>query len=140
MHVRPSFIADPQPPVSIQPREGPLHNPPIAPQPLRAFHPPSGDARGDPMPSQPKPLLGRILGFVRRQLLGPLSGPAPSTLDRLNGIEGRFHHPAVVDVGCREGNRQREAVLADHKRALRPLFAAIRRIRPARCAPRGRAP
>lgn len=137
MNVRPSFIADLQPPVSIQPREGPLHNPPIAPQPLRAFHTPSGDPRGDPKPSQPKLLLGRIIGFVRMQLLGPLSGPAPRTLDRLNGIEGRFHHPAVVDVGCREGHRQRDAVLVDHKMALRPLFAAIRRIRPGRCAPPG---
>ena len=103
----------------------------------RTLHTPSGDPKSDPDPSQPKPLLSRILGLVCLQLLRTLSGSAQRTLDQLHGLQARFHHLAVMDVGCRDGHRQRDAVLVHPKMALRPLLAAIRRIRPGRFVPPG---
>lgn len=74
------------------------------------------------------------------QLLRPLSWPAARRLDRLNGIDGGFHHLDIMDIGRREGDGQRDAVAIDQKMALRPRFAMIRRIRPGRFAPQGPEP
>ena len=51
--VVPPLVADLQPPVAVQPRERPLHHPPVASQPLARFDAAAGDARGyAPLPER----------------------------------------------------------------------------------------
>lgn len=137
MDVGPSLIANLQPPISVQPRMGPLHDPSIATQSLRTVDAPSGNSRTNPSPAQRLPLGCRIVGFVRMQLLRSLARPTLGASDGLYSIDGGFHHLDVMDMGSRERHRQRDSVSVDHKMALRARFAAILRIRPGRFAPPG---
>lgn len=114
---------------------GPLHRPPVTCLLLRIFDPPSGHPGLHPPPPQSPAFLHRILGLVRMQLLRPLAGSSTPPQNRLNGIEGSLHPLAVLDVGRRESNGQRDSILVDHQRTLRARFSPIRRIRPSRFAP-----
>jgi hypothetical protein len=62
------------------------------------------------------------------QLLGPLPQATTRSADRSDGVEEILEHPRVVDVGRRLPYREWNTVSADHKMALRALFAAIRRV------------
>ncbi len=140
MDVCSPFIANLPSPISVQPRMGSLDDPPRAPQFFRAFDPPPCDARLNPPLPQGLSLLRCILGLIGLEFLGPLAGPASGAPDRFHRIDRGFHHLAVMDMGCREGDGQRDAVLVDHPMALRARFSAIRRIRPGRFAPPGAGP
>ncbi len=126
MDVSPSFIANPQPPIPVQLRGGPLHNPPIVAQFFRTVDPPSGHSRRDPPLAQPPSLVRRIIGLVGMQLLRALSGPTTRAPDRFHGLDGFLHHPPIMPVGRRDGHGQRDAVFVDPQMALCPLLAAIR--------------
>jgi hypothetical protein len=54
-----------------------------------------------------------------------------------DGIDHRFQHSRVVDVGRRMSNRQWDTSAVDHEVALRARFASIRRIGPGVLAPPG---
>lgn len=61
------------------------------------------------------------------QLVGPLSRPStPAALDGLDSDEGVEHALGIVDVGRAHDDRERNAMVVDHKMALRALFAAVR--------------
>jgi len=104
MYVSPSLIANLQPPVSVQPRMGSLNDPTVAPQPLRTFYPPPCYSRLNPPLPQCLSLRRCIISLIGMQLLRPLAASASGTTDRFNGINGLFHHLAVVDIGRRESN------------------------------------
>src|SRR5688572_16941943 len=139
MNVCPSFVAHLQPLVAIQPRVGPLDHPTIETELLLRLHTLPGNSALDPTLAQRSLVLLRLVALVRMQLVGPFTRSSPWTSDRLDGIEGGFEHRRLVDVGCRQQDRERDSLPVDHKMALRALFAAIRWILPGFFAPPGEA-
>ena len=138
MDVVSALLAHLQPPEAVQPRKGPFHGPPVAPQLLAGFDAPPGYPRGyAPLP-QGLTASREIVSLVCVQLLGALARASTRTLDGLDGIHGLFQDPGVVDVGRRVNHRERDTSPVDHNMALRALFALIRRVRSGSFAPRGR--
>lgn len=137
MDVCAPLVADLQPPEATQPSQRSLDHPAILPQALAGLDATSGNARHDAPATACLAALGIVVPFVGMQLLGPLAGASTLASYRRNGIQGRFEHLAVVDIGRRDDHGQREAASLDHQMALRPRFAAIRRVGSARFAPPG---
>jgi hypothetical protein len=69
------------------------------------------------------------------QLGGPAAGPAGALANGRDGVDRGFQHPAVVDVGGRQGHGQRDAVGVDDDMALGARLAPVGRVRPGLKAP-----
>jgi len=139
MDVGAAFVANAQPPLAVEPRDGALHHPAMSSQPLAGVDPRAGNPRNN-SPRPQRPTFRRAgVAFVSVQLVRSTPGPTARSADRRNRIHDGFDHRHFIDVGRRQHHRQRDAVGIDHKMALRARFAAIRRIRPGRFAPPGAA-
>ena|SRR5579884_1337190 len=123
---------------AIEPSEGALDHPAIAPEALTRLDAPTGDARGDAAGATCPTTSRVVVCFVGMQLSGTLartSWSARLAPHRVNGIERLLQHLRVMHVGARKPHAQGDASAVDHNMALRARFAAIRRIRPGRFAP-----
>jgi hypothetical protein len=75
--VGPPLVAHLQPPVAVQPRKRPLHDPPVSPQLLARLYAAPGDAALDaPLPER-LPAAGKVVALVGVQLLRALPRPRP---------------------------------------------------------------
>lgn len=129
------LVANLQSPVAVEPAQRPLHHPPVPTHLLTRFYPFARYSWRDASLAQCASLLPRVIRLIGMQLLRPLTRAAARPLDRADGIQGLLHHLYVVDIGRRDGHRERDAFGFDHNMALRALFAAIRRILPGFRAP-----
>lgn len=131
MDVGTAFIADGEPAETIEPGLGSLDHPAMAAEFFAAVDAAPCDAGNDAASLASLATGSEVIGFVGMQLGRPKARPAAPALDGRNGIEGAFQPGAVVAVGWADQADQRSAPAVDHNMALRPRFAAIRRIRAA---------
>jgi hypothetical protein len=115
MYVVPPLVAYFQRSVAIEPRERPVHDRPLASQPLAGFVAPSGDTRGYAPIPQGFAAAREVVALVCVQLLGRLARAAARFADWLDGIHGFFQDLGVVDVGSSVGEALRAACL--HRRS-----------------------
>ena len=83
--IGPPLVAHLQASVAVQPRQRPLHHPPVPAQPLARVHAPSGDARLYAPLAQRLAAAPKVVTLVGVQLLGALARPpglAPWPADR----------------------------------------------------------
>src|SRR3954465_2159655 len=122
------LVADRQSTVLRQPRQCPLHHPPVPSQLLAALYPLPGYATLDAaLPQGPSALLV-VVGLVGVQLLRALPRPASGTLYGIDGIHQLLEDHRVVGIGGAEHYRKRDAPSVRNKVALRARFSLIRRI------------
>jgi hypothetical protein len=113
----------------VQPGQGPLNDPAMAPQPVGAPDTFAGDPNLDVSLAQRGAAAGTIVRLIRVPLL---RSPAPlpgGLFDRRDGVEHLLEDRTVVAVGARQAAAQRQTAAVDHKVALRARFAPIRWIR-----------
>lgn len=128
MDIVPSFIAHPQAPLSVLPRVGSLHYPPMPPQPLLRLDAGPRDARRHATPSQALPILARRVRLVRVQSAGPMTGTTPGLLHLGHRIEQSEQLVRVVDVGTRQALRERQSLGVDEKMMLAARLRSVRRV------------
>ena len=133
--VGPTFVADDDPPEAGEPCQGALDFPAVAAEPFAVFDAAARDAGNDGAPAQSAPAAGEIIALVGVQLGGPAAGPAGALANGRDGVDRGFQHPAVVDVGGRQGHGERDAVGVDDDVALGPRLAPVGRVRPGLKAP-----
>jgi hypothetical protein len=114
-----------QPPKAAQPRQRPLHLPPLPPQPRRRLHPTASDPRPDPTPPQPGPVGGAVIALIRVDRPWPGASPARRCADGWKVVDHRLQHGHIGDAcgGDRRGKGQPLSV-ADQVQ-LGPGLAAI---------------
>lgn len=89
MDVVAPLVAYLQPPVAVQPRQRPLHHPPVPAQPFAGLDAAPGDARDYAPFSESLSTPGEVVGLVGVQLLRALARATTTRLaDRLNGVHG----------------------------------------------------
>jgi hypothetical protein len=129
MHLSQPLVADSQPAKAIHPGEGPLDYPAIPPECLAGLDPATGDAATDTALAQVVPTAWEVVALVRMQLGWPLTWSAKWSLDRFDRFDQVFEEDRVVDVGCREPDREWDALAVDQEVPLRPRFATVGRVR-----------
>jgi hypothetical protein len=139
MNVVPPLVADSQAPIATEPGQGALDHPAVSSQPLTGFDTSPGDASLDPTSTQHLATLGEIVPLVSMQLVGSLPRSAPRASHWLDSVQHLLQHHRVVDVRSRQSRREWDTLTLDHKVALRPRFASVRRIRPGFATPPGAA-
>jgi len=125
MDVRPSFVADRQPPVPGQPGECPLHHPPMASQPLARLDPPPRDPDLDPAAMQEPaaaPVVVRLVGVELDWALAAVSRRGSDGRHRVDQV--REHH-AVMAVGAGQPDRQRDPPAIRDQVAFGAWFTAV---------------
>lgn len=137
MNVVAAFIANRQTAEAVEPSLGPFDDPAIAPEPLTGIDAPPGNPRRDVPLAQGVSTPVEIIRLVGMQFVRTASWTTTPPTNREDGIQGSFYHPAIMDVGGRLGDAQRDTLSVDHQMAFRARFAAIRWIRTGLRAPLG---
>ena len=110
MDVGAALVSDYQPAKAAEPGERALDDPAMPAQTLAGVDPTPGDPVLDPALAQSLATAPRIIGLVGVQLGGAFPRPSPALPDRRNGIDQFLKAPAVVNVGGREADGERDAV------------------------------
>jgi len=135
MDVCPPLIADRQPPVPMEPGQGPLDHPAVATQLLAGLDPLARDPDLDPAAVQEAAAAGDVIGLVGMELGWPFAALPRGLGDRGHGLDQVLEDDAVVAVRAgQQGGQGNAAALADYV-VFRAWFAAIGGIRADRLAP-----
>ena len=135
MDVVAALVADHEALHLVQPRERPLDDPAVAPEALARVDLRPRDAALDPAPLERPLVATRAVPLVGVELLRTLARATDLAADGRDGVDEALEERDFVDVGRGEERGERDPVGVRNKMALRARFAAIRRIRPGRCAP-----
>lgn len=138
MQVGVPFVAHQEAAVAVQPGEGALDHPAVAPQLLAGLDAPAGDARGDMAAAQQAAVLCGIVALVSVQFARSAAGPTPASTRWPQGrerIDEALQDGALVDVGGGDEQRQWGAAPFGYQMVLAARPAPIGRIRPRRSAP-----
>ena len=135
MDVGAALIPDCQPTEAAEPSERALDHPAVPAQTLAGVNPTPGNPILDPARPQRPTTTRRVIGLVGVQFRGALSRPSPALADRRHSIDQLLETPAVVEVGGREADGERDAMSVRDDVALRSRPAAIRRVRAGLVAP-----
>src|SRR5262245_21578003 len=103
MEIPTALGPNPESPLPVQPRQGPLYHPAIDPQPAPVRLAAPGEERLDPQPPQPSPVRLRVVAPVAVEPLRAAArpaAPAPHRRDRLDQSPQLRH---LVDVGGGRG-------------------------------------
>jgi len=140
MDVTPALIAYLQAPVAIDPRQGPLHYPPVSSELLARFNATPSNSRGyAPLP-QGLAASREVVSLLSMQLLRAFArAPTRRLADRRDSIHDFFEDLRVMDIGRRVDHRERDSAPVANNMALRALLSLIRRIRSGLLAPPGAA-
>src|SRR3954447_17058287 len=127
-----ALVPDDQPTAAGDPGQRTVDDPSMPAEALAALDPAPGDPGDDaPLPAGAA-AAGVIVRLIGVQLLRSPPGPAARLADRRHGVERLLEHDAVVDVGGREQDRQRDALPVHDEVALAARLAAVGRVRPGR--------
>jgi hypothetical protein len=99
--VRPALVAHAEPAAAEQPRQAPLHDPPVSAQALARLHAAPRDPRRDPAGTQGPTLLRGVVRLVGMELGRSLPRPprpAAWADDRRDGVDDGLQKLRVVDV------------------------------------------
>lgn len=105
----------------------------MLPEVAAAFDALARDAMLDPALRAGSATAGIVVTLVGMQLAGPMTRPAALAPHGRNGVEQRLEHPAVMDVGA--GQAQRNAAAVGDDVALGPWAPATGGVRPGDLAP-----
>jgi hypothetical protein len=130
-----SLVADGEAAELCEPSQGPLDDPPVSPQSLAALDTAAGDPVLDATAGESPTTAAVVIGFVGVQLRRPFAWPSPALADWWDSIDDRLQHPAVVDVGACQLQREGNALRIGEDVTLRTRLAAIGRVRTGRRAP-----
>ena len=120
----------------VEPREVPLHHPPVAAEPLRRVDTAPRNAIANAAHPARVTALPVIVSLVGMRFVRPVARTAGTgTVEGRNRIEQRLEELTVVDVRRRQEDRERNPLGVDHKMALAPRSALIRRVRAENVAP-----
>ena len=108
-----------------EPSKRALHHPSMPPKPCAALNAAAGDASLDVAAGQGATAAAMVVGFVGVELARSSSRRSPGLLDGRNGIDHLFQHPAVVDVGSRQRESERDALCIGEDMPLGACLAAI---------------
>jgi len=121
-HAKPSLLE--------QPRERGFHDPPDRAESATMFGVPFRNHRDDAATTKRlTDLFFRVVRPICVHRFGTFARAALRALDRLDGIDQRYGHFRVVDVGPGMLNSQRGTVAVGDQMAFRAVFAPIRGIR-----------
>ena len=118
-----------------EPCQCPLHYPPVPPEPRTALDTAPSDARLNVAADQGTTAAAMIVRLVGVELAGPAPGWSPGLPDRRHGIDHLLQHDAVVNVGSRQADRERDALRIGEDVTLGARLAPICRVRACRRAP-----
>ena len=125
MDIRPSLIADGQPPILAEPGEGPFDHPAVAAQPFAGVEARAGNADLDMALGQRLAAARDVVGLVGVALVWPFAPVPVRLLDRWNRIEQRLKNDRVVAVGAGQQLGQRESPALGRNVPFGAGFAAI---------------
>jgi len=135
MQIGAPFIANGQPPVLMDPGDGPLNNPAMPPQAVVGCDPFPGDADHDVSLAQKPPAAGDIVRLVGMDLGGALPAAVLRRPNRRDGINQRFKQDAVVAVRPAQASDEGKPMPIDGEMVFGPRFAPIDWVRPRLVAP-----
>jgi hypothetical protein len=130
MNVSSLLITNSQPPVLMQPRQGALDYPASLAQATPMISSSLPDHRLDQPLSQLTIMSLRMIRRVALKDFWPFPGPTPLAADGRNIIYQRKQLRHVVAVRLRDMDRKGNPLSFGNEVVFRPLFAAIRRVRP----------
>ena len=135
MDVGSAFVAGSQPPELAEPRESAFHHPSVPTKPCAALDASSSDAGLDVAAGQSATATTMIISLVGVEFAGPSPGWSPGLPDRRDGIDHILQHDAVVDVGSRQRESERDALCVREDVPLGARLATICRVGTCRRAP-----
>jgi hypothetical protein len=124
-----TLVADGQAAELVEPGQGPLDHPAMASQLLARLDPLAGDPAADATASQSLATATGVVSLIGVKFVGPLARCTPGPPDAGDAIDQFLEDGAVVDIGRRDPQRQRDALPLDRDVPLGARFATISRIR-----------
>lgn len=128
VNVGSAFVADSEPPETIEPRKSPLYYPAVTTESLAALHAPSGDPDLDASPVQESPAAWVVVPLVGVELAGSFARSSSSTLNRFDRVHDLLKEFRVVDVCGRDSSRERNASPVEKQVVLGAGSATIYRV------------
>src|SRR5829696_9340955 len=135
MDIRSPLIAHAQAAEVIEPGQRALDDPAMAAQADAGVDALAGNAHPNVAPGQRLPAARIVIALVGMKLVRPLAPLTRRRLDGRDGIQEVLEQHRVVPLGAAQERGERETGSLDHNMALRPRFAAIRRVRSDEIAP-----
>lgn len=118
MNAGPSFVANDEATEAGDPCEGSFDDPAMPAEILAAFDTPAGDAVHDTALCTCGAAAPVVVSLVGMELCGTMFRAATFTPDSGDRIEQGGEHPAVMDVGAREQDGQRNTLSVSDALAL----------------------
>src|SRR3954451_2357870 len=87
MNVVATVRPEPELPLAVQPRQGPLHDPTVDPQPAAVLPATPPQEGPDPEPAQPPPQRLGVVGPVAIEAVGAAAGPTRLAAHRGDGLD-----------------------------------------------------
>jgi len=120
----------------VEPREVSLDDPAVAAEAFRRVDAAPRDAREDAAHAARRATLPVIVALVGVRLAWPMPGSAGAgAAERRNRVKQRLEELTVMHVRRGQEDRERNPLGVDHKMALAPRSALIRRVRAENIAP-----
>lgn len=135
MDVGPPLVADRQPPISVQPRQGALDHPAVPAQPLAGLDPPPRDPHRDVAGAQELAAARGVVRLIGMELGRAFAPAARRRADQWHGIDQVREHHAVMAVGPGQEAGQRNTLAIGDQVPFGAGLAAIGRVRSDRVAP-----
>jgi hypothetical protein len=120
-----TFVAAVESAAAGQPGHRSLHHPAVAPQTLRGFDAPTGDAVAYAVLREPSTQVVIVVAFAAVEFFGPLAVGA----DGRDATHQRYQCLAVMDVGRGDPQRERQSVAVDDEVDFRSVLAPVGRLR-----------
>lgn len=128
MNIGAAFVANPQPAELVQPTEGAFHDPARFAQPAPVQRARACQLVGDPALLQPPMMCGATVSAITLHDLRPLTRATDLALHGRNGRHERLELAAVMHVGRRQLDAQRQALGIGAKMMFAARFAAVGRV------------
>ena len=135
MDVTSAFVARHEPAVAVDLGKGALDDPSVSAQLLAGLDAAAGDAGSDPATTAGLATTAMIISLIGVKLVWPVPRAAILAPDPRDAVEQLFERHAVVGVGTRQEEGERDAVPVGDQMALRAEPASIGRVRPCLVAP-----
>ena len=129
VNVGAAFVADAQAPELMQPTQRAFHDPACFSQAAAMRSAAAGQLVGDSSVLQPTMMRGTAVGAIALQDLGPLARATDLAPHRGNGADQGLELAAVMHVGCRQLDAQRQPLGIGAKMMFAARFAAVGRVR-----------
>ncbi len=128
MNIGATFVTNPQAAELVQPTEGAFHNPARFTQPASMRRSRACQLIGDAALLQPAMMRGTAVGAIALHDLWPLTRATDLARHGRNGRHERLELAAVMHVGRRQLDAQRQALGIGAKMMFAARFAAVRRV------------